>query len=153
MYLEARLINIARGGLVVINVVRARHGVIECFDVGIIHIVALVARPIIEIRVRRSGSIGQTGRPVQPSPDARLRLILAHPERPFGRLDLVTDAPARDKRTGDGWIGEVDRDRILQHAARSGRCAPSHPRRSSSSSQAVASVCRCPIVGSSDIMA
>src|ERR1700736_2405772 len=56
-------------------------------------------------------------RPVQPSPDPRCRLILAHPERPFGRLDLVADAPARDKRTGECCIGEVDRDRVVEHAA------------------------------------
>jgi hypothetical protein len=50
-------------------------------------------------------------------PDPRRRLILAHPERPFGGLDLVADAPARDKRTSERWVGEVDRNRIVQHAS------------------------------------
>src|SRR3984893_9399867 len=54
---------------------------------------------------------------MQPRPDPRRRLILAHPERPFGGLDLVACSPARDKRSSERWIGEVDRDRVVQHPA------------------------------------
>jgi hypothetical protein len=61
-------------------------------------------------------------RPVQPRPKPRLRFVLAHPEHASGRLDLVVDAPARDKRARECWIGKVDRDRIVQHPARSRRC-------------------------------
>src|ERR1700736_888083 len=60
-------------------------------------------------------------------PNLRCRLILAHPEGPVGGLDLVvTDAPARDKRTGKCCVGEVDRDRVVEHAARSRwrHCSP-----------------------------
>ena len=52
------------------------------------------------------------------SPDPWLRLILTHPERPVGGLDLVADAPADDECTGECCIGEVDRNRIVEHAAR-----------------------------------
>jgi hypothetical protein len=35
----------------------------------------------------------------------------AHPEGPFGSLDLVVaDAPAREKRAGESRVGEVDRN-------------------------------------------
>src|ERR1700732_2295658 len=52
---------------------------------------------------------------MQPRSDPRRRLILAHPKRPFGGLDLVADAPARDKSARECRIGEVDRDRIVEH--------------------------------------
>jgi hypothetical protein len=45
-------------------------------------------------------------RPVQPSPDPRLRFVLAHPKRPFGGLDLVADAPTRDKRPASDASGK-----------------------------------------------
>src|ERR1700730_4924701 len=50
-------------------------------------------------------------------------LILALPKRPFGGLDLVVaDAPARDKRGGERCIREMDRNRIVENAARPRRC-------------------------------
>src|SRR5262249_11712669 len=49
--------------------------------------------------------------------DPRHRLILAHPERALGGLDLEADAPASNKRAGECRIGEIDRNRIIQHAA------------------------------------
>src|SRR5438552_5904275 len=55
---------------------------------------------------------------MRPGPDPRRRLIFAHPERSFGGLDLVANAPAGDKRAGERGITEVDRDRIVQHPAR-----------------------------------
>ena len=57
-----------------------------------------------------------------PGPNPCPRLILTRPERSSGGLDPVADAPARDKRTGERWIGEVDRNRIVEHAARPRRC-------------------------------
>src|SRR6266436_9162111 len=76
--------------------------------------------------VAQRSSSGESGlipvalwRPVQPRPNSRCRLILAHPERPFGGLDLVADAPARDKRTGERCVGEVDRNRVVEHTASS----------------------------------
>src|SRR6266850_3756929 len=61
-------------------------------------------------------------RSVQPRPDPWRRLILVHPECPFGGLDLVADAPARNECAGERWIWEVDRDRVVQHPSRSRRC-------------------------------
>src|SRR6266436_6592831 len=88
--------------------------------------------------VAQRSSSGESGlipvalwRPVQPRPNSRCRLILAHPERPFGGLDLVADAPARDKRTGERCVGEVDRNRVVEHAAR--------PRQGGSPSKSVSS--------------
>jgi len=44
-------------------------------------------------------------RPVQPRPDPRRRLVLAHLEHAAGRLDLGLDAPPGDKGTGNVEIG------------------------------------------------
>ena len=44
---------------------------------------------------------------------------LPRPERAVGSLDPVADAPARDKRARECCIGGVDRDRVVEHAARS----------------------------------
>src|SRR5438067_13687884 len=56
---------------------------------------------------------------MRPGPDPRRRLIFAHPERSFGGLELVANAPARDERTGERCIGEVNRNCVVEHAARS----------------------------------
>ena len=66
--------------------------------------------------------------PMQPR-DPRRRPIVAHPERPFGGLDLVADAPARDGRGDECRIWEIDRERIGQHAA--------HPRQGDSPAKSV----------------
>ena len=58
---------------------------------------------------------------MEPRPDPWLRFILAHLEHTSCRLDLGPDAPAGDKRARERGIGEVDRDGVIQHAARSRR--------------------------------
>jgi len=98
----------------------------------------LGARPVPRA-VSRSSELSR--RPVQPRPDPRHRLVLSHPERSFGGLDLVADAPARDKRAGERWIGEVDRDRIVR-VPEGVIAQPSAPQ--FSSSQAVICVYRWP---------
>jgi len=71
---------------------------------------------------------------MQPGSDPRLRLILAHLKQASSRLDLSPDAPPRDKGVREGGVREVDRDGVIQHAARpEGVMAqPSEPQFSSS---------------------
>jgi hypothetical protein len=58
---------------------------------------------------------------MQPCPNPWCRLILAQPEDAPRALSLVADAPARDEGAGECWIGKVDRDGVVEHAARSRR--------------------------------
>ena len=55
---------------------------------------------------------------MQPRSDPRLRLILPDLEHASGRLDLRPDAPPGNERAREGWIGEVDRESVAQHPAR-----------------------------------
>jgi hypothetical protein len=56
-------------------------------------------------------------RPVQPGPDPRRQLILAHLEHASGSLDLRPDASSRYEGARECRIREVNRDRVIQHAA------------------------------------
>ena len=63
---------------------------------------------------------------MQPGSDPRLRLILADLEHAPGRLDLRSYAPSGYERARQGRISEVDREGVIQLAARSrGRHGPS----------------------------
>ena len=55
---------------------------------------------------------------MEPCPHPRLRLILAHLEYTAGSLRLCPDAPPGNERAGEGGISEIDRDGIVEHAAR-----------------------------------
>src|SRR5215813_5547914 len=70
----------------------------------------------------RAAADPRSGRPVQPRPDPRLRLILAHLEHAAGYLDLRRDTPSGNKRARQRRIGEVDRAGIVQHATRPRGC-------------------------------
>ena len=56
-------------------------------------------------------------RSVQPHADPRRWLILAHLEYTAHGLGLRPDAPPCDERAGEHCIGEVDRDRVVEHAS------------------------------------
>jgi hypothetical protein len=60
-------------------------------------------------------------RPVQPCPDPRSRLIVAHLKHTAGRLYFVAGAPAGHEGAREGRVEEVDRESVPQRAA--------HPRR------------------------
>ena len=66
------------------------------------------------------GGVGSR-RPVQPCPDPRRRLILAHLEHAAGRLGLGRHAPPGHKGAGERRIREMNRDRVVQHPAHSRR--------------------------------
>jgi len=55
---------------------------------------------------------------MQPGPDPRLRLMLPNLEDASRSLDLRPDAPPGDKCAGERSINEVDREGVVQHAAR-----------------------------------
>src|SRR5215472_7868312 len=55
-------------------------------------------------------------------PDPRLRPILPNPEHPASRLGLSPDAPPGDKPARQRRIGEIDREGVIQHTARSRGC-------------------------------
>src|SRR5262249_4637151 len=59
---------------------------------------------------------------MQPRPDPRRRLVLAHLIHSAGRLDLGPRAPSSDKGTGERRIREVDRDGVIEHATSAGGC-------------------------------
>jgi len=52
--------------------------------------------------------------------DPCLRLILARLEHTAGRRDLGPHAPPGDEGAGERGIGEVDRDRVIEHPAHPG---------------------------------
>jgi len=54
---------------------------------------------------------------VQPSPDPRCRLVLAHLEHAPCRLELGPDAPPSHEGARECRISEVDREGVIQHAA------------------------------------
>src|SRR5262249_32209996 len=62
----------------------------------------------------------RSGCPVQPRSHPRNGLILAH--HASSRLDFRYHAPPDNKRARERGIGEVDRQGIIQHAARPRRC-------------------------------
>jgi hypothetical protein len=55
---------------------------------------------------------------MQPCPDPRRRLILAHLEHTTGGLRSGPNAPPRDEGAGERGIREVDRYRVIQYPAR-----------------------------------
>jgi len=55
---------------------------------------------------------------MQAAADPCLRLIVAHLEHASSRLDPASDAPPRHERARECRIREVDREGIIQHAAR-----------------------------------
>jgi RHS repeat-associated protein len=56
---------------------------------------------------------------VQPRPDPRRGLILAHLQHAAGGLGLAADAPPRNERTRECRIGEIERDRVVEQAPHS----------------------------------
>ena len=63
---------------------------------------------------------------MKPRANPRLRVIFAHLEHTANRLDLSPEAPSGYERARQGRISEVDREGVIQHAARSrGRHGPS----------------------------
>ena len=60
-------------------------------------------------------------RPVQTRSTPWRGLVLPHVEHAAGRLDLGPDAPAGNESTRERRICEVDRHRVVEHPARSGR--------------------------------
>jgi hypothetical protein len=63
-----------------------------------------------------------SGCPVQRGPPPRWRLVLAHLEDASGALDLITGTPPSDEGIREGGISEIDRQGVIQHAARARGC-------------------------------
>ena len=52
---------------------------------------------------------------MQPRPDPRSRLVLAHLEHAAGRLDLGPHAPPGDEGARERCIREIERDRVVEY--------------------------------------
>ena len=80
-----------------------------------------------------SGRVPPTrlGRPVHCRPKPRHGLILPHLEDASGSLHPGADAPPNDEGVSERRIREVDRQGVIEHAARSRRRQPSRRRRNS----------------------
>lgn len=74
---------------------------------------AFIAPPVLTASLfaaRVRGAVQGSGRPP-------VRHIVADPKGAFHRIDARTTAPARDKGAGEGGIGEMDGDGVVEHAA------------------------------------
>ena len=57
--------------------------------------------------------VGSLRRPMQPRPDPRYRIIIAHLKHAASRLNPVPGAPPRHKRAGQRRIQEIDRSGVV----------------------------------------
>ena len=64
-------------------------------------------------------------RPMQPRPDPWCRLVLAHLEHAPGGLRLGPHTPPGDEGAGECGVGEIDRHRVIEHAASPRASSPS----------------------------
>ena len=55
---------------------------------------------------------------MQPRPDPRCWIIIAHLKHAASRLDPVPGAPPRYKRAGQRRIEEIDRSGVVEHSTR-----------------------------------
>src|SRR5262249_3599747 len=55
---------------------------------------------------------------MQRGPDTWRRLVLAHLEDAPGGLDLITCTPSSDEGSAEGWTTKIDRNPVVQPAAR-----------------------------------